>query len=884
MTKQTAMKYVFHFEQGDASQKNLLGGKGANLAEMTNVGLPVPPGFTITTEACRTYYAIQQQFPEGLQEEIQSAMSILQQKKKQRFGDVHDPLLVSVRSGSVSSMPGMMDTILNLGLNDETVQGLARITQNERFAYDCYRRLIQMFGTVVFGIEHIFFEQKLHHLKTESHIEQDRELTADHWKQLISQYKELITHQTKQSFPQEVNQQLELAVNAVFASWNNKRAIIYRKINRISDEQGTAVNIQSMVFGNMGDDCGTGVCFTRNPSTGDKGLYGEFLVNAQGEDVVAGIRTPIAIAELYKEMPAIFQQLVSTAELLETHYQDMQDIEFTIEKNTLYLLQTRNGKRTAQAAMKIAADLVNEHLITKEQAIQRIDTSHLDQLLHSAIDDQETLDVIAIGLPASPGAVSGRIVFDPDRAEEWHAQGQKVILVSTETTPEDIHGVIAAEGVLTSRGGMTSHAAVVARGMGKSCVCGCESIHISSDSFTAGDRIFSEGDWISLDGATGKVIAGQVKLIEPRLTDECMLILKWADEIRHLKVMANADNGHDAKTARLFGAEGIGLCRTEHMFMQAERLHIMQHMILADHIEERQAALNQLLPFQQRDFEEMFREMAGLPVTIRLLDPPLHEFLPQLQDLLKKQQTLQEEQLTHTAEAHAIHKMIRQVRALHEANPMLGQRGCRLGIVFPEIYEMQIKAIFYAVKSCRQSHIEVIPEIMIPLVGHVNELKILRETVDRLALDIFSNSSELTPYRVGTMIEVPRAALVADQISEHADFFSFGTNDLTQMTFGYSRDDAEGKFLTHYVDHKILPANPFQHLDTEGVGALIEIAVHRGQSVKPQLKKGICGEHGGDPASIAFCHQAGLDYVSCSPYRVPLARLAAAQAKLAEKK
>ncbi|NOU96354.1 pyruvate, phosphate dikinase [Paenibacillus sp. LMG 31456] len=877
------VKRVLHFQEGHAGMKKLLGGKGANLAEMTNNGLPVPPGFTVSTDACREYYANGGKLPEGLFEEIRAALKQVEQRKGQQFGGSSDPLLVSVRSGSVSSMPGMMDTILNLGLNDVTVQALAQHTGNKRFAYDCYRRLIQMFANVVFDIEGIYFERLLHQLKERNGIQTDKEVPAEAWLELINQYKAIIRSKANKEFPQDVYAQLQLAVEAVFRSWNNQRAIIYRDLYSIPDEQGTAVNIQSMVFGNMGEESGTGVLFTRNPSTGENLLYGEYLTNAQGEDVVAGVRTPFPIAMLKSEMPPIHASLSQIASRLEGHYKDMQDIEFTVEKGELFILQTRNGKRTAQAAVKLAVDLVREGIITKEEALQRIEMEHLDQLLHRAIEDGEHLDVVATGLPASPGAAMGQVVFDADTAEEWSRSGKRSVLVSMETTPEDIHGVIAAEGVLTSRGGMTSHAAVVARGMGKPCVCGCEEVHIDLESrqFEAAGRTFNEGDWITLDGATGRVIAGVVALKEPEMSEELLELLKWADEVRSMKVRTNADTPEDAAKAREFGAEGIGLCRTEHMFMSPHRLPVVQAMILADSTESRKSALDQLLPMQQSDFEGIFEAMDGLPVTIRLLDPPLHEFLPKLEELLLHQEKLRAgSHLTAEAEDEwrKTDVLIRKVRNLQEMNPMLGTRGCRLGIVFPEIYEMQAIAIFRAVLACLGKGITVIPEIMIPLVGHANELQRMRELVDQAAKVVLGTQS--LEYKVGTMIEVPRAALTAAAIAKHADFFSFGTNDLTQMTFGYSRDDAEGKFLAHYVDHKILPKNPFQVLDTEGVGQLIEWAVTQGRGVHPTLKTGICGEHGGDKESIFFCQQVGLDYVSCSPFRVPLARIAAAQARL----
>ncbi|TMV51441.1 pyruvate, phosphate dikinase [Paenibacillus mesophilus] len=881
--------WVKSFEQGNAGMKADLGGKGANLAEMTNAGLPVPPGFTVTTHACRAYYASGEKMPDGLTNEVEAALRELERKQQKKFGDAGRPLLVSVRSGSVTSMPGMMDTILNVGLNDETVKGIAAASGNGRFAYDCYRRLIQMFGNVVFNIEPIRFEKLLHEMKHKVGAEHDRDVQADSWIELIGQYKELIVKTCGKPFPQSVDEQLWLAIDAVFRSWNNARAKVYRKVNRIPDEQGTAVNIQAMVFGNKGDDCGTGVVFTRNPSTGENVLFGEYLTNAQGEDVVAGVRTPLPIAELEKDMPDVYASLKQTAERLERHYRDMQDIEFTVEHGKLYLLQTRGGKRSAQAAMKISADLVSEGLLTREEAIARIEIGHLDQLLHPAIPADANLDVVATGLPASPGAATGEAVFDADIAEERARAGRRVILIRAETTPEDIHGVLAAEGVLTSRGGMTSHAAVVARGMGKPCVCGCEEarIDIEARELRVGEIVIREGDAVSIDGSTGRVIRGEVPLRAAEMSEELLKLLSWADDIRTLRVAANADNPVDAAKAREFGAEGIGLCRTEHMFLAPERLPAVREMIMAETKPEREKALAKLLPMQQEDFEGMFRAMDGLPVTIRLLDPPLHEFLPNADELRQRVAELTAEigadgdatgerrvQLTE------LEVMLRKVRSLHEANPMLGQRGCRLGVLFPEIYDMQTEAVFRAALICIKDGVKVIPEIMVPLVGHVNELRFLRERVERTAERILGDQAGLCKYKVGTMIEVPRAALTAGQIAECADFFSFGTNDLTQMTFGCSRDDAEGKFLSHYVDHKLLPDNPFQTLDRDGVGQLIEWALNKGKAVRRDLKTGVCGEHGGDPQSIFFCHAAGLDYVSCSPYRIPLARIAAAQARI----
>ncbi len=873
-------KQVFHFHEGKREMKHLLGGKGANLAEMTNAGLPVPPGFTITTEACNDFLESGNQLKKELLDQVWSALEQLEQETGKGFGDVENPLLVSVRSGSVFSMPGMMDTILNLGLNHETVEGLARLTQNPRFAYDSYRRFIQMFGDVVMGVEHYQFERIIQRQKKRVHVTHETELTANDWQEVIQQFLDLIQEETGSDFPQSPHEQMKHAIQAVFLSWNNDRAKIYRQIHDISDRLGTAVNIQMMVFGNMGEDSGTGVAFSRNPSTGENELYGEFLINAQGEDVVAGIRTPQPIRILEEKMPEIYRQFQQISKQLEMHYQDMQDIEFTIERGTLYILQTRAGKRTAQSAVKIAVDMVEEGIIGKEDALLRVDPNQLSQMLHRRLNPNQELKIIAKGLPASPGAASGKIIFDADDAEKLAADGQRVILVRPETTPEDIHGIIAAQGVLTSRGGMTSHAAVVARGMGKACICGCEQLKIDLrkkivevDSFT-----LKEGDMISIDGSTGQVIFGKVPLIDPELTPEFKKILSWADQVRKLQVRANADNPEDAAKARELGAEGIGLCRTEHMFMEADRVPIVQQMILAETEEERQEALWKLLPMQKNDFKGIFREMDGLPVTIRLLDPPLHEFLPNLEDLVVE---LTELRITggDSVEIAQKENLLKKVRSLHEFNPMLGHRGCRLGLIYPEIYLMQVEAIFQAAKECMAEGRKVIPEIMIPLVGHVNELKELRGLIDEVASRVdFSHE-----YTVGTMIEIPRAAITADQIAEQADFFSFGTNDLTQTTFGFSRDDAEGKFLHQYIENKILEENPFISIDQEGVGSLIKMGVEKGKQVKSKLKTGICGEHGGEKKSIEFCHDVGLDYVSCSPFRVPLARLASAQASLKKK-
>ncbi len=873
-------KYVFSFKEGKAAMKKLLGGKGANLAEMVNIGLPVPMGFTVSTESCLNYYEENEKITEEILSQIFNALEDLENETGKRLGDAKDPLLVSVRSGAAISMPGMMDTILNLGLNDESVKGLAATTKNERFAYDSYRRFIQMFGNVVLGIEHAKFEEIINSVKQNKNVQQDTELGADDWKEVVNRYRTLIKQETGREFPQDPREQLLMSIEAVFKSWNNQRAKVYRKINKIPDSLGTAVNVQAMVFGNKGDDCGTGVAFTRNPSTGEKKVYGEFLLNAQGEDVVAGIRTPENIAELKNVMPEIYDQFIDICELLENHYKDMQDIEFTIENGKLYILQTRSGKRTAQAAVKIAVDMVKEGLISKEEALLRVSPDQVVSLLHRRIDPDAEVEVIAKGLPASPGAGSGLVVFDPDEAETLGLQGQKVILVRTETTPDDIHGIVIAEGVLTSRGGMTSHAAVVARGMGKPCVCGCDTIKIDLDvqEFRVGNIVVKKGDIISIDGATGNVMIGDVPMIDPVLSEEFKELLVWGNEVRKLVVRANADTPHDAQTARDFGAEGIGLCRTEHMFMAQDRLPIVQEMIMSDTKEDREKALTQLLPIQQTDFEGILEAMQGLPVTIRLLDPPLHEFLPNAEQLLAEITQLKTK--GDKLELEKRQQMLKKVRSLTELNPMLGLRGCRLGLMYPEIYEMQVKAIFKAACGLTKRGIEVNPEVEIPLVGHENELKKLREIVQSTAEEIIKEEGVRVKYSIGTMIEIPRACITADEIAKHADFFSFGTNDLTQTTFGFSRDDAEAKFLPHYVDEKILTDDPFIVLDRKGVGTLMKMAVELGRKVKNDMLIGICGEHGGEPSSVEFCHMIGLDYVSCSPYRVPVAILAAAQAQL----
>lgn len=874
-------KFVYLFNEGNSDMKNLLGGKGANLAEMTNIGLPVPFGFTITTEACNAYYETEKTLTEEMKNQILQALEDLEAKAGKRLGDLQDPLLVSIRSGAAFSMPGMMDTILNLGLNDDTVQGMATLTGNPRFAYDSYRRFIQMFSDVVLGVDVYFFEQLLEDYRERKGYATDPELTAEDWQEVIVGYKNIVKKQTKADFPQDPKEQLFLSISAVFGSWNNQRAVIYRRLHKIPDDLGTAVNIQSMVFGNMGDDSGTGVAFTRNPSTGEPVLYGEYLINAQGEDVVAGIRTPQPIAALKDEMPEVYEQFVEISHLLEKHYHDMQDIEFTVERGKLYILQTRNGKRTAQAAIRIAVDMEKEGIIDKKTAILRVDPDQLNQLLHRRIDDHAARNLLVKGLPASPGAATGQVVFDSDEAEQLANEGTKVILVRPETTPDDLHGIVAAEGVVTSRGGMTSHAAVVARGMGKPCICGCESLKIDMEDrqFVVGDTVVRAGDRVTIDGGVGEVMLGEIPMIDPELSDEFQLLLSWADEERRLGVRANADNPDDAKKAFEFGASGIGLCRTEHMFMDNARLPIVQKMILAETREEREEALAQLLPVQQGDFEGIFEAMQGLPVTIRLLDPPLHEFLPDKEELLVDVTKLQ---MTDPQSAELAKKehLLKKVGQLEEFNPMLGLRGCRLGMTYPEIYEMQAKAIFYAIAKLAKKGVSVKPEIMIPLVGHVNELKEMRQLVLETGKRVAEETGVEFDYLVGTMIEIPRAALTADQIAEEADFFSFGTNDLTQTTFGYSRDDAEGKFLQAYIENRVLPDNPFAVLDREGVGKLVETGVKLGRQTKPQLKTGICGEHGGEKSSIEFCYHAGLDYVSCSPYRVPLARLAAAHATI----
>ncbi len=885
--------WVYDFDKkiksGRVPLKNLLGGKGANLSEMIRIGLPVPPGFTISTEACNEFYKSNQKYPKSLEKQVKTSIKNIEKKLKKKFGDKKNPLLVSVRSGARVSMPGMMDTVLNLGLNDETVQGLYKKTNNEKFAYDSYRRFIQMYSSVVLGVDHHNFEDLIEKYKLTKGVVLDTDLEASDWKELILNFREVIKEQTKKDFPQNVFEQLWGAIGAVFLSWKNQRAKTYRKLNNIPEEWGTAVNVQSMVFGNMGNNCATGVAFTRNPSTGDKNFYGEYLINAQGEDVVAGIRTPQNITlkarkesgsnepSMEEAMPKVYQQLVKIYKKLEKHYKDMQDIEFTVENDKLWMLQTRSGKRTAKAAIKIAVDMVSEKLIKKEQALLRIDPKILDTLLHPTLDPKAPKNIIAKGLPASPGAASGKVIFTADEAEQLKSQSQKVILVRQETSPEDIHGMNAAEGILTCRGGMTSHAAVVARGMGKPCVSGVGTIQIDFENkeFKINNLVIRENDIITIDGSTGEVIKGEVPTIKPDISGDFSTIMSWADNYRNLKIRTNAETPIDTKVAREFGAEGIGLCRTEHMFFDEERILYVRQMILSKTKDDRNIALEKILPFQKKDFVEIFKIMSGLPVTVRLLDPPLHEFLPKS----KKEISLVADALKITEK-----EIENRIQDLHEENPMLGHRGCRLAISFPEIYEMQCEAIFEALIECEKLKVKsIIPEIMIPLVSTSKELEILKKLVDNKALEINKKYNKKIKYLVGTMIELPRAALNAQEISKYADFFSFGTNDLTQTTLGISRDDS-GKFLDDYVENNIFKIDPFVSIDVSGVGKLIQYACNEAKTQKSKIKLGICGEHGGDPDSIRFCQNIGLNYVSCSPYRVPIARLAAAQSRIIQNK
>ena len=911
-------KYVYFFgngsAEGRADMKHLLGGKGANLAEMTNLGIPVPPGFSITTEVCDAYYKNNQRYPDGLAKEIEQNLSRVEKLMGAKLGDTNNPLLVSVRSGAAASMPGMMDTVLNLGLNPDAVNGLIKKTGNERFVWDAYRRFITMFGDVVMGVERHYFEEILDKYKKKARVKSDTELTTDQLKKIVEEFKAVYKKKTRENFPNDPKVQLQKAIDAVFASWNNPRAVKYRQLYEIKGLLGTAVNVQAMVFGNMGDHSATGVCFTRNPSTGENKFYGEFLINAQGEDVVAGIRTPELISDLEEKMPEVYEQLVKYKNTLEKHFKDVQDIEFTIQENRLFMLQTRTGKRTTQAAVKFAVDMVKEGLIDKKTAISRVDPNQLDQLLHPTFDPKAKKEVIAVGLPASPGAATGKVVFSAEDAEKLATEKkEKVILVRKETSPEDIGGMHVAKGVLTTRGGMTSHAAVVARGMGKCCVAGCGSLNVDykKQVFTVNGKIVKKGDYISLDGSSGEVMLGQVATVEPSLSGDFATLMEWADEVRKLKVRTNADTPTDAKKAREFGAEGIGLCRTEHMFFGENRIDSVRQMILfapdVKNLKDKLAflekelakatnnktnvikkelmqarkelkgplslytsALKKLLPMQRGDFEQLFKTMDGLPVTIRLLDPPLHEFLPQEEssqkDIARKMKI-------------SLKEVQDKVSALYELNPMLGHRGCRLGVTYSEIYDMQVQAIIEAACNMKKKGITVYPEIMLPIISIEQEFTILKDNVHKIARDVIQKKGVQIEYAVGTMIELPRAALIADKIAKHAEFFSFGTNDLTQMTFGFSRDDV-GSFVPDYIEKGILEKDPFQVLDEEGTGQLVEIGIQRGRSTRPGLKVGICGEHGGNPQTISFCHKVGMNYVSCSPFRVPIARLAAAQASL----
>ncbi|MDD5772632.1 MAG: pyruvate, phosphate dikinase [bacterium] len=897
-----AKKWVYFFGNGKADgngkMKDVLGGKGAGLAEMTNSGVPVPPGFTISTEACNFFYDNKRKLSKEIIEQADKNLLRLEKVMNKKLGGKSDPLLVSVRSGSKFSMPGMMDTVLNLGLNDDSVKGLTEKTGNERFAYDAYRRFIQMFGNVVMGVDKEHFEHHMTEMKNKKGIKLDTELNTGDLKQLVEMYKKAYQEQTGQVFPTDPKKQLAMTRDAVFNSWNNPRAITYRKIHNIDHNLGTAVNVQAMVFGNMGNDSATGVGFTRNPSTGEKMFYGEYLINAQGEDVVAGIRTPNPIAHLEKDMPEAFKQLKAITSRLEKHYRDVQDFEFTIEKNTLYMLQTRNGKRTAFAAIKVAVDMVREKLITKEEAVLRVEPQQLDQMLHPILDPKAKIQVIAKGLNASPGAASGQVVFTAEDAVNW-AKKTKTLLVRMETSPDDIHGMAVSEGILTSRGGATSHAVVVSRQMGKPCVAGCETIKVDEKNkmFSINSTTVREGDWITIDGGTGRVILGKVDTVESEiiqvltgkldvkqstLFNDYKLIMSWADQIRSLKVRANADIPRDAKIARALGAEGIGLCRTEHMFFAEERLPIVQEMILADTEEDRIKALDKLLPMQKEDFKGLFREMDGYPVTIRLLDPPLHEFLPKREELMVEIAVLE----ATKGDINLISqkkKLLDRIQDLHEFNPMLGLRGCRLGIYYPEITRMQARAIFEAACELTKEGYKIVPEIMVPLVGIVTELKSQKELIIETAKEVTKKCGKKLTYSIGTMIELPRAAITADEIAVEAEFFSFGTNDLTQTTFGFSRDDS-GKFLNYYLENGILETSPFQAIDQKGVGQLMKIGVEKGRRTRPGMKIGICGEHGGEPSSVEFCHRTGLSYVSCSPFRIPIARLAAAHGKLKDKK
>jgi pyruvate,orthophosphate dikinase len=891
-TEPQERKWVYLFEEGNGDNKSLFGGKGAGLCEMTRAGLPVPPGLIVTTEACNAYYDNNKQFPEGMWEQVVEALHEIEKKVGKKFGDADNPLLVSVRSGAAFSMPGMMDTVLNLGLNEETVQGLAEQTGDLRFALDAYRRFASLFGEIVLDVAHEKFERVMDRFKAQTKGGKDTDLKPKELREIIVAEKQIILAEAH-AIPDDPYQQLRVAIAAVFDSWMGKRAIDYRRINRIPDDLGTAVNVQAMVFGNMGQDSGTGVAFTRNPSTGKKELYGEYLLNAQGEDVVAGTRTPNPISQLKKELPKVYQEFAEITQLLEKHYRDMQDCEFTIERGKLWMLQTRTGKRTGAAAVRIAVDMATEKLIDRATAVRRVSPEQLDQLLHPTVDPKTTTHVLATGLPASPGAAQGKVVFSPDEAEEMAKEGEQVVLVRIETSPDDFHGMVAAQAIVTARGGMTSHAAVVARGMGKTCVCGASDLDIDygQHQFSVNGEVVTKGEWITVDGSTGRVFLGKVPTIQPTLGSDFHELMKWADKFRRLVVRANADTPLDARTARGFGAEGIGLCRTEHMFFGDQRLAAMREMILADGVGAREKALEQLLPLQRGDFVGIFREMAGFPVTIRLLDPPLHEFLPNVDELLGELSELKmalQQAKTLADMDHLLddidekRQLLHHVNKIRESNPMLGFRGCRLGLLYPEVTRMQIRAIFEAACQVKGERKQVTLEIMVPLVSISEELAQQKALIDEVAQHVMGEHGMKVEYEVGTMIELPRAALTANKIAEHAAFFSFGTNDLTQTTFGLSRDDS-GRFLPAYVDRKILTDDPFQVLDREGVGELVRIGAERGRSVKPDLKVGICGEHGGDPQSIAFCNEIGLNYVSCSPYRVPVARLAAAHAELEAK-
>ena len=882
-------KWVYLFEEGNGENKSLFGGKGAGLCEMTRAGLPVPPGLIVTTEACNAYYDNNKQFPEGMWEQVVEALHEIEKKVGKKFGDANNPLLVSVRSGAAFSMPGMMDTVLNLGLNEETVQGLAEQTGDLRFALDAYRRFASLFGEIVLDVAHEKFERVMDRFKAQTKGGKDTDLKPKELREIIAAEKQIILAE-QHAIPDDPYEQLRVAIGAVFNSWMGRRAMDYRRINRIPDDLGTAVNVQTMVFGNMGKDSGTGVAFTRNPSTGRKELYGEYLLNAQGEDVVAGTRTPNPISQLKKELPKVYQEFSEITQLLEKHYRDMQDCEFTIERGKLWMLQTRTGKRTGAAAVRIAVDMANEKLIDRATAVRRVSPEQLDQLLHPTVDPKTDAQVLATGLPASPGAAQGKVVFSPDEAEEMAREGEKVVLVRIETSPDDFHGMVAAQAIVTARGGMTSHAAVVARGMGKTCVSGASALDIDygQRQFSVNGEVVTKGEWITVDGSMGRVFLGKVPTIQPQLGSDFHELMKWADKFRRLVVRANADTPRDARTARGFGAEGIGLCRTEHMFFGDQRLAAMREMILADGVGAREKALEKLLPLQRGDFVGIFREMAGFPVTIRLLDPPLHEFLPNVDELLGELSELKMalRQARTLADMDTLlddidekRQLLHHVNKIREANPMLGFRGCRLGLLFPEVTRMQIRAIFEAACQVKGERKQVTLEIMVPLVSISEELAQQKTLIDEVAQQVTGEHGMRIEYEVGTMIELPRAALTADKIAEHAAFFSFGTNDLTQTTFGLSRDDS-GRFLPAYVDRKILTDDPFQVLDREGVGELVRIGAERGRSVKPDLKVGICGEHGGDAQSIAFCNEIGLNYVSCSPYRVPVARLAAAHAAL----